>query len=457
MFGSLKKKLKAALSKVSGAIAKEEPEQPAEELYQEKKETISSIIPPTKAGGLSDDVVPSSSHPLLKGNGFRSEDRIIREEAKETEKQETAVEIAEPKFPEKTQPDQRIDNDAEQQEEAEKTEEKLREEIGEKIEKLKYIEENISAGKESHIEEVMEEKDILQEVKKERSGLLAGLAKKITEKALSDSDIQKILRELQIALLENDVAFEAADKICHGVRLSLVNKPVKRGGVESAIRRALREAMLDILRQEPVSLEAEIEKKPGPCLILFCGFNGTGKSTTIAKLAKRLKKYRPVMAAGDTFRAASIEQLEEHGKRLDVRVIKHKYGSDSAAVIFDAVKHAQASGSRVVLADTAGRSHSNANLMDELKKVVRVNKPDMKILVLDSLTGNDIYDQSRLFDEAIGIDAIILTKTDVYEKGGAAISATFTIKKPVLFLGTGQGYDDLKELDAEEIVSGLLD
>ena len=179
-------------------------------------------------------------------------------------------------------------------------------------------------------------------------------------------------------------------------------------------------------------------------------------TTNLAKLAHRLKKYKPVLAAGDTFRAASIEQLEEHGKRLGVDVVKHRYGADSAAVIFDAMRHASAKGSKLVLADTAGRSHINTNLMDELKKVCRVNKPDLKVLVLDALTGNDIYEQARLFNESVGVDAIILTKTDVYEKGGAALSAAYTIKKPILFLGSGQNYDDLVEFDAEKIVKNLL-
>ncbi len=180
-------------------------------------------------------------------------------------------------------------------------------------------------------------------------------------------------------------------------------------------------------------------------------------TTNLSKMASMMKEYRPVLAAADTFRAASIEQLEEHGRRLGMKVVKHTYGSDSASVIFDAKKHAMASGSRLVLADTAGRSHANVNLMDELKKICRVNKPDMKILVLDSLTGNDIYDQVKLFNDAVGIDGIILSKADVYDKGGAALSAAHTSKKPILYLGTGQNYGDLKEFDPEEIVKNLLE
>ncbi|MBI2583255.1 MAG: signal recognition particle-docking protein FtsY, partial [Candidatus Aenigmarchaeota archaeon] len=283
-----------------------------------------------------------------------------------------------------------------------------------------------------------------------------GFIKAIKEKTLSDSDVNEILDELQSVLLESDVALEAAERITGDVKKELIGKSVKRGEIESAIKTALNHALLDILSAEKIELERRIEEKEGPLLIVFVGHNGTGKTTTIAKLAHRLKRYNPVLAAGDTFRAASIEQLEEHGSRLGVRVVKHNYGADSAAVIFDAMKHAAATGSKVVLADTAGRSHSNVNLMDELKKVIRVNKPDMTILVLDSLTGNDIYDQARLFDEAVGIDGIILTKADVYDKGGAAISAAFTIKKPVLFLGVGQNYEDLKEFDAEEIVKNVM-
>jgi len=179
-------------------------------------------------------------------------------------------------------------------------------------------------------------------------------------------------------------------------------------------------------------------------------------TTTLAKLAYKFKKFNPIFAAGDTFRAASIEQLEEHGRRLGVEVVKHRYGADSAAVIFDARKHAEAIGSKLVLADTAGRSHANTNLMEELGKVMRVNKPDLKVLVLDALTGNDIYDQANMFDKTVGIDAVILTKADVYEKGGAALSAAYALKKPILFLGVGQEHKDLQPFDAKKIVENLL-
>ena len=285
--------------------------------------------------------------------------------------------------------------------------------------------------------------------------------KRVKEKKLTEGDVEKVIKELQIVLLENDVALSVAERICDDLKNDLIDKTVSRGRVEDIIKQSLKKALLDVMSQEKIDIENIIEKKYSetkePFLIIFLGFNGTGKTTNLCKLAYKLKKLKPVLAAGDTFRTASIEQLEEHGRRLGVEIIKHRYGADSAAVIFDAVKHAKATGSKLVLADTAGRSHSNVNLMDELKKVCRVNKSDMKILVLDSITGNDIYDQSKLFNAAVGVDAMILTKTDVYEKGGAAISASHTIEKPILFLGTGQEYEDLKDFVPEEIVNNLLD
>ena len=294
----------------------------------------------------------------------------------------------------------------------------------------------------------------------EKQGILRKIKRKVAEKTLTGHEAEKLLKELKIALLENDVALEAAESICSSVKASLAGSSVARSKASEAVRSSLRSAMLSAMSQERVDIEKLIEEKyektKAPFLIVMLGFNGVGKTTSLAKLAYSLKKYRPVIAAADTFRAASIEQLEEHAKRLGARVIKHSYGADSAAVIFDAAKHAAASGSRLVLADTAGRNHANVNLMDELKKICRVNKPDMKILVLDSLAGNDIYEQSRLFDSAVGVDAVILAKADVYEKG-ASLSAAHAIGKPIIYMGTGQEYEDLKEFVPEKIVDELLE
>lgn len=329
------------------------------------------------------------------------------------------------------------------------------EEIDKKLRERSVREEELFEERREETQKETKEQ-IKEEVREEKKKSIFGrIFSKVTEKKLEEDEINAINTELKKALLENDVAYEVAERICKDVKEELLGKTIKRGSAEDLIKESLKKAMLDVMQHDAVDLEPPAKR---PFTILFLGFNGTGKTTTIAKVAHMLKKRNSVIfAAGDTFRAASIEQIEEHGRRLGVSVIKHKYGSDSAAVVFDAVKHAKASGIDFVLADTAGRSHSNVNLMDELKKVVRVNNPDMKILVLDSLTGNDIYEQARLFNDAVGVDAIILTKADVYEKGGAALSASYTIKKPIIFLGTGQEYEDLKYFDPKEVVKNLIE
>ncbi|MFH0956691.1 MAG: signal recognition particle-docking protein FtsY, partial [Candidatus Aenigmatarchaeota archaeon] len=229
----------------------------------------------------------------------------------------------------------------------------------------------------------------------------------------------------------------------------------------SIIKESFEEILLETVRKGDVDIEKVIKKAKAegrPATILFLGFNGSGKTTTVAKVARMLMDggHRPVLAAADTFRAASIEQLEFHGRKLGIGVIKHGYGSDPAAVIFDARKHAESKGLDVVLADSAGRMHNNANLMDELKKVVRVNKPDLKILVIDSLTGNDVVSQAESFSVGVGIDGIVMTKMDVNEKGGSIISACHASGKPVMYIGTGQGYQDLKKFDPEKFVRSVL-
>lgn len=305
--------------------------------------------------------------------------------------------------------------------------------------------------------EVEEKVEVKPEVK-EKPTLIKRIKKKILEKEIFESDIKDVLWDLQVSLMESDVAADVAEKICNDLKKKLIGKSVKRGDVEKIVRESFRKSILEILQVDSLDLLKKIKVKK-PFLIVFLGFNGSGKTTAIARLGYLLKQndFRCVFAAADCFRAASIEQLEEHGKKLGIEVIKHKYGGDPAAVVFDAVKHAQAKGLDVILADTAGRSHANINLVEELRKIIRVNKPDLKILVLDALTGNDIYDQCKMFNDAVGVDALIITKADVYEKGGAALSASHTINKPLLYFGVGQGYKDLEKFDPNKIVEKLLD
>jgi fused signal recognition particle receptor len=220
--------------------------------------------------------------------------------------------------------------------------------------------------------------------------------------------------------------------------------------------------LLEILTpSEKIDFLGLAEKKRAlkePFVVVFVGINGTGKTTSIAKVARLLMKqgYSVVLACADTYRAGSIEQLEEHARRLGVRMIKHTYGSDAAAVAFDAINHAMAHGINVVLIDTAGRIQTDRNLMAELGKVKRVVKPDLTVLTVDSLTGNDAVLQAEEFHKSVGIDATILTKTDADVKGGSALSVTYVTKKPVLFIGTGQRYEDLEEFSPQRFTDMIL-
>ncbi len=286
--------------------------------------------------------------------------------------------------------------------------------------------------------------------------------KQLTGRALSEKDIDDILSDLETGLLESDVALDVADRIIQETREALTGRSyTPTTNVPMVARESVRSAIREVLGTQTYSLlgEAERAKKEGrPFLILFVGYNGTGKTTTIAKIARLLmdKGFSCVIAASDTYRAAAIEQLEYHADRLNVKMVKQKRGSDSAAVVYDAVLHAKSKGMDVVLADTAGRVHTNINLMDEMRKVVRVNHPDCVIFVGDALAGNDIIQQVKEFNDACNITGVILTKADADAKGGAAVSVAYTTHKPILYLGVGQGYGDLQEFSSEWLVDLLF-
>lgn len=295
-----------------------------------------------------------------------------------------------------------------------------------------------------------------------KSGL-SGLVNKITTTELKAEKLRPVLSDLKLSLVENDVAFPVAERICDEMEKRLDGVQIKRLEDRRKIVKAnLREVLLEtMLTNDKVDLLMAIEekqKKGEPYVTVFVGINGTGKTTTIAKFAQFLKKkgHSVVLACSDTYRAGSIEQLEEHAKRLGVRMIKHKYGADPAAVAYDTVNHAKAHGTNVVLIDTAGRIQTNRNLMNELAKIKRIVNPDMTILTVDSLTGNDAVMQAEEFHKSVGIDATILTKVDADVKGGSALSVTYVTKKPVLFIGTGQKYEDLEKFEPEKFVQMIL-
>jgi fused signal recognition particle receptor len=290
-----------------------------------------------------------------------------------------------------------------------------------------------------------------------------GLVTKVTTTELKPENLQPILQDFKMNLAENDVAFPVADRICDELEKRLTGVQVKRLEdrkkiVEENLRQVLLEVMLTNTKIDLLKKVEEKRKTSEPYVVLFVGINGTGKTTTIAKVAQLLrdKGYSVVLAGSDTYRAGSIEQLEEHARRLGMRVITHSYGADPAAVAYDAISHAKAHGINVVLIDTAGRMQTNQNLMNELAKVKRVVQPDLTVLTLDSLIGNDAVMQAEEFHKSIGIDATILTKVDADVKGGSALSVTYVTQKPILFIGVGQTYKDLDLFNPEKFVNMVL-
>ncbi|MBD3173510.1 signal recognition particle-docking protein FtsY [Candidatus Bathyarchaeota archaeon] len=293
---------------------------------------------------------------------------------------------------------------------------------------------------------------------------LKDIVNKISNSGLTEKDIEPILWDLQIQLISNDVSVEVAEYICTDLKERLLGADAPRfGDKTSVVKDALKESLENVMKGEESidfwNLVLDSTKIAEPFSVMFVGINGTGKTTTIAKLSYKLKKkgYSVVLASGDTYRAGAIEQLEEHGKRLGIRVIRHKYGSDAAAVGYDAVEHAKAQNIDVVLIDTAGRMQTNRNLMDELKKMKRVVQPKLTIMILDSLIGNDATEQAMTFNEQIGFDAAILTKVDADAKGGSSLSVSYLTGKPVLFIGVGQEYEDLQSFDPGWFAEKLLE
>ncbi len=340
------------------------------------------------------------------------------------------------------------------QEEAEESlEEEKEEKKSEPIEVEETKEEETVKEDDLTTEEV---KDTKEDEPEEKKGFFQKLTEKITTFNLSEDKFNDLFWELEVTLLENNVAVEVIEKIKEDLKNELTTGKVSRKNVEEVITDTLKRSIEEVLDVESTDFIKQVKSKK-PYIITFIGVNGSGKTTNMAKVAKKLQDagLSIVFAASDTFRAAAIQQLEEHANNLKIKIIKHDYESDPAAVAFDAIEHARAKGLDVVMIDTAGRLHSNQNLMEELKKLIRVNKPDMKIFVGESITGNDCVEQARVYNEMVGIDGIILSKADVDEKGGAAISVSYITKKPILFIGTGQTYEDLKEFDKKIVLDGL--
>ena len=280
------------------------------------------------------------------------------------------------------------------------------------------------------------------------------------KKTLTEKKLVNTINDLKLLLLSNDVAIDTADEICKKITESFKGEQLSRlSSTRKMLFDTLKKTITEILTpEEEIDLLAEIKKKTQPYVIVFLGVNGTGKTTTMAKIAHFLKKngFSVVAAAADTFRAAAIEQLTYHMDNVGIRVIKHEYKSDPASVAYDAIEHAKAKNIDVVLVDTAGRQVTDKNLMIEIQKICRIAQPDLILFIGDSLAGNDALFQAKEFKKNVGIDANILTKLDADAKGGAALSISFETKKPIIFCGVGQGYNDLIKFDRDLFTSNIL-
>ncbi|MEK6953898.1 MAG: signal recognition particle-docking protein FtsY [Candidatus Micrarchaeota archaeon] len=366
----------------------------------------------------------------------------------------------------------------------------IREEMHKELEEEKEIEELVGETIEERVRQqaIVAERKIVEEKKKEEiakevftarkedflaSGKERDLKTKVgifsQIKSLFGADVQigegetkELFDQFEMALLESDVSYLTAQAMIADLKRRLIGKRVKAGKIQEEVRREIAFALASILQSSKSDFFEKVEnaKKKGeiPFIVLFLGPNGMGKTTTIAKVAYNLKERgcTSVISASDTFRAAAIEQASHHGEKLGIKVVKHKYGADPAAVAYDAIAHAKAHKLDVVLIDTAGRQDTNLNLLTEMQKIVRVVKPNMKIFIAEAIAGSSLVNQVKVFNEKLGVDGIILTKLDCDAKGGGSLSIAYECKLPVYFVGTGQEYTDLLEFNESWIIKNIM-
>ncbi|MDD5193764.1 MAG: signal recognition particle-docking protein FtsY [Candidatus Nanoarchaeia archaeon] len=475
MFNFLKDKLKEWVSSTKDKL---KPEEIKEEVKEEKTPQVSKkkSKKPTQSSDLK------KSEPAIS----KKADKLI-EKAKKQKIKETPLEFN-PAL-QKYEPDtEKIKEELEEKESQLATEEDVKR-VQEENKKVQEIAEKVQEGQETGeqaIEALEEEHERTESIFK-KVGKFFGKKKEVEEEKtnieisseevnpksttiftkikstfvykITEDDFNELFSDLEMLLLENNVALEVVEDIKLTLSKKLINKEIAKKDLESEIKKELKNSLDEILidPDDPVEAVGFKKKMKKPFVVLFFGINGTGKTTSIAKFAHLLKSkdYSVVLAAADTFRAASIEQISEHAKKLNLPLIKHDYGADPSAVGFDAIKYAEAHKIDVVLIDTAGRMHTKSNLLDEMKKICKVTNPDLKIFVAESIAGNDATEQAKTFHDMINIDGAILTKADVDEKGGTIISVSHTTHKPIFYLGTGQEYKDLKLFNKEEFIKNL--
>ncbi|MEA3515159.1 MAG: signal recognition particle-docking protein FtsY [Nanoarchaeota archaeon] len=452
MFKFLKDKLKNTISKISSDIDKEGEEEVVEEteavIEEEEEKKEEEEVQEEKKEETKEEEEKKSIFKKILPFGKKKEETEPEEEKKEKkgDKKEGVKE-------------EEIEKHKEEEKETEpkiKEKEKKEEPKETKIETAAEEKYKKDPEEKEELAEKEAKKEIKEVPKEENKGIFSKIKKAVVTKKINEKQFDELFWDLELALLENNVAVEVIDKIRDDLKESLIDRSIARSQIEKHIIDSLKSSINDILSGEQINILENVKKKK-PYVMCFVGINGSGKTTTIAKMAYllKMKGLTCCLAAADTFRAAAIDQLAIHAERLGIKIIKHDYGADPAAVAFDAIKHAEAKNIDVVLIDTAGRIHSDVNLQDEMKKIIRIAKPDLKIFVGESITGNDCVEQAKRFNESIDLDGIILSKADIDEKGGSALSISYVTKKPIAYLGTGQEYGDLAKFDKEKIMANL--
>ncbi len=330
-----------------------------------------------------------------------------------------------------------------------KSEELTRKRRIEKRRREEHIDKQIEKSIETELEHTLRTRRSIEDVVK---------TDRKTSRGISEEKLNDLLWDLEIGLLESDVAYSVIESIKKDIKEELKYVSFERSKISELVENVLRNAIAHVLKSSEMDFDEFIDNSEKPVVIMFVGVNGSGKTLSIGKMATLLKKRgkSSVMAAGDTFRAGAIEQLGIHANNVGVKLVKHGPSADPAAVAFDAIEHAKAKHKDVVLVDTAGRMQTNVNLMDEMAKIKRVAKPDLILFVGDALAGNDAVEQAKRFNEIVGIDGVILTKVDTDAKGGSALSVAYTIGKPLLFIGVGQGYEDQIPFDPQWMIDNIF-
>jgi len=331
-----------------------------------------------------------------------------------------------------------------------KSEELTRRRKIEKRRREEQIDRQIEKSIETELEHTLRTRKSIEDVVKTDSK---------TSRGISEEKLNDLLWDLEIGLLESDVAYSVIESIKNDIKEEFRYVSFERSKISELVENVLRNAIEHVLKSSEMDFDEFIDNSKKPVVIMFVGVNGSGKTLSIGKMATFLKKRgkSSVMAAGDTFRAGAIDQLGIHADNVGVKLVKHGPSADPAAVAYDAIEHAKAKHKDVVLLDTAGRMQTNVNLMDEMAKIKRVAKPDLILFVGDALAGNDAVEQAKRFNEIVGIDGVILTKVDTDAKGGSALSVAYTIGKPLLFIGVGQGYEDQIPFDPQWMIDNIFD